>query len=79
MSAAAAPVDLRPDLALWKREVDALAAKQGELCAAARELVREVLLALAVDPASDRDTRRDVLRLLAALEPELVPPLEAVA
>ncbi len=55
------------DRTWWEDEVARLLAAGAELCAGAREAVRDVLLALAQDDASDPETRRDAWSLLAAL------------
>lgn len=78
-AAAATSGEPSPTFELWKREVEALASSPEKLTAAARAMVQTVLLALAVDPDSDREVRRDVRRTLAALAPESVPRLEALA
>jgi len=79
MSAAAAtPGALPPGLALWQREVETLSSGAEALSEAAREMVRTVLLALADDPASDLPARRDIRRMLSALEPAAPPPPEVL-
>ena len=59
-----------PALEHWQREVERLTSNPAELSQAAREMLTAVLLALAVDPASDRGTRRDIRRVLEAIAPE---------
>jgi hypothetical protein len=77
MAAAALPThDVSPALGLWQREVESVVSGPSEL-PAVRAALRSVLLALAVDPASDRETRRDVRRMLEVVDPASVPPLQA--
>jgi hypothetical protein len=80
MSAAAAitTLELPSELRLWQREVEMLTSLPEPPAAAVREMLRTVLLALAVDPASNSETRADVRRMLAVVDPTSVPSLTPV-
>jgi hypothetical protein len=81
VSAHAAVAALEPprELQLWRREVERLMEPGDPLPPAVRDMVCAVLLSLAVDPASDRGTRRDTRRLLEIVDPTGVPTLEVVS
>jgi len=81
VSAHAAVAALEPprELELWRQEVERLTASGDPPPPSVRDMLCAVLLSLAVDPASDRGTRRDVRRLLEIIDPTSVPTLEAVS
>jgi MoxR-like ATPase len=69
-AAAATSFEGSPALGHWQREVERLTSNPAELSDAAREMLATVLRALAVEPTSDRQTRRDIRRVLEAIAPE---------
>jgi hypothetical protein len=68
---------LETDLRFWRQEVDRLTSMPEPLAPAVRDMLCAVLLSLAVDPHSDHELRRDVRRMLEAVEAVEVPTLDS--
>jgi hypothetical protein len=63
-----APPEVSPALEAWQREVEWVLSHLDDVTDGGRDMMRTVLNTLAQDPDSDALVRRDIIRLLAAIE-----------